>query len=181
MECCTALDVELQPSLETVEKIRRLQLFLVLLVVLVLVELAPRSSDAGESALPPLIEVGVGSRRRFGRLVQHGAQSAEEVRVDETASVFPLEILVVERVVLVEQVQVVGHFLRRGEIVDVNKRLLRGVLLVVDPRSSHHDRYHVTPIKFIKSNQINQRHHQSGPAIHHPPSGKASFTVLFAY
>ena len=109
-------------------------------------EVAPRALDASEAALPPLVEVGVGARRRTRCLVQRGAQPTEEVRVDEAAHLLPLEVFVVERVVGVQLVQEVGHLLGRGEVVNVDERVLRRVTLVVDSRGAHHDRDHVASI-----------------------------------
>ena len=120
-----------------VQRLLLLQLFPVELLTL-LAKMTPGAADAVEATAPPLVKVRVVTRLDLGRLVEHGAQPAEEVSVDEATRFLPLKVLIVERVVLIEQVQVLGQLLGTGKVVHVDERVLRRVLLVVDARCPHH-------------------------------------------
>merc|ERR1711974_265468 len=78
-----------------------------------LAKMTPGAADAVEATAPPLVKVRVVTRLDLGRLVEHGAQPAEEV-------------------------QVLGQLLGTGKVVHVDERVLRRVLLVVDARCPHH-------------------------------------------
>ena len=114
--------------------------FLLLFYLLISVKITPRSADAGESSLPPLIEIRVGSRRWCWYLVQHGAESAKEIGVYKLASLLPFKVFVVQSVIFIKHVQKICHFFGRCEIIDVDERVFRRVLFVIGPRSPHHHR-----------------------------------------
>ena len=88
--------------------------------------------------------------------MQHGAHSAEEVRVDELPRAFPSEVGVVEIIICVQFVEVCGQLCRRLELVHVDVGAIGGCALIVLGSRTHHDRedipsvtninYHVTPL-----------------------------------
>lgn len=131
-------------------------MLLVLLQLLLAGQLSPRAADAVETAAPPIVEIVVMAPLDFGRLVHHGAQSTEEVSIDETTRLLPLEILIVERLVLTEQVEVIGQFFGAVEVIHVDERVLRRVFLVVDARSSHHDGYHIGSTNNMRIETLHQ-------------------------
>jgi len=106
-------------------------------------QLAPRSAYAVVASSPPVVEIGVVPRLHFGRLVQHSAQPTKEVSIDEMTRLLPLKVLIVEGVVLIEQVQVLGQLFGAGEVVYVDERVLRRVLLVVATWRPHHNGHHI--------------------------------------
>lgn len=120
---------------------------------------SPRTADTGASASPPFVEVAMPPGRVMRRFVHHSAQPAEEVGVDELAGTPPLEVLVIQRVVLVEQLKVVGQLFRGGEVVHVDERMLRCVFLVVLSRSTHHYRKNLRtePRQFTLDSALSQQ------------------------
>ena len=112
-------------------------------------ELAPRVSRANTFSAPPLIDVLVMLARSL-LVVQHGANSAPEVRVDEFTGAFPPEVRIVEIVIGVETMQILGQFTRRFKFVDVNVRTIRRAASVVCWVCSHHYGQYVVPEIFYK-------------------------------
>lgn len=106
---------------------------------------SPRSSRANVGSTPPLVEVLVVPwfSFRLVRVVRHGAETAEKVRVDKLTGPLPLKVLVVQLIILVEEVQILGEFLRGGEVIHVNVRFIRGDAFVIIRMSTHHDWKHI--------------------------------------
>ena len=71
--------------------------------------------------------------------MRQGAHAAPEEGVDVVPQAFPGEVLVVQRVVLVQLVQVVGQVLGRVEVVHVDEGVGRGGTAVVLGGAAHGD------------------------------------------
>lgn len=113
--------------------------------------LAPRAGRADTLASPPLVHVLVILGRTVV-VVQHRADPAPEVRVDELAGALPAEVRVVQLVVAVQPVQVLGELLRRLELVHVDVGTIRRAARVIRGMGAHHDGQHVVPVKEKESN-----------------------------
>lgn len=103
--------------------------------------LAPRISRANPVASPPLVHVLIILGQTI--VVQHGAHSTPEVRVDELAGALPAKVRVVQIVVAVQSMQVLGELLRRLELVHVDVGTIRRAAGVICRMGAHHDGQHV--------------------------------------
>ena len=80
--------------------------------------------DTSISTSPPPIGVAI-PHRKMGRQMHHGTQPTHELSVDKAPRVFPQEVLVVEIVVVGQEYQVVGKFLGRLKLVNVDETVGR--------------------------------------------------------
>lgn len=82
-----------------------------------------------------------------------GCSESERVpkeSVDESAGAFPLEVRVVELVVLVELVEIVGEHFGRLVVVHVDVRVVRGLALIVVGVRAHHNWQHIVAMQLNK-------------------------------
>lgn len=79
-------------------------------------------------------------------IVQHRAQPAPEERIYKLARSFPSEVAVVERVILVKEVQILGQFLRCVEIINVNEWMVGSGALIEFLWRTHDDWDDVVPV-----------------------------------
>lgn len=75
--------------------------------------------------------------------MQDGADAAPEVRVDELTGALPLEVRVVQLVVLVEYMQILGQLFGRGKLVDVYVGSTWSTHLVVLGSGAHYNWQHL--------------------------------------
>lgn len=75
--------------------------------------------------------------------MQHRAHTTPIVCVDELTGALPLEVRVVQLVVLVEYVQIVGQFLVRRELIDMDVRTIGSRIHVILRPGAHDDRQYI--------------------------------------
>lgn len=105
----------------------------------------PRPLCTDAWSVPPLVDVRVPLAGRPDRVpvVQHGTDATPEVRVDELPRALPLEVAVVQVVVLVQHMQVLGQLLGRRELVHVDVGLVGRHRSIVLGRRTHHNGQHI--------------------------------------
>lgn len=105
----------------------------------------PRPLCTDARPVPPLVDIRVPLAGRPDRVpvVQHGTDATPEVRVDELACALPLEVAVVQVVVLVQHMQVLGQLLGRRELVHVDVGLIGRHRSIVLRWRTHHNGQHI--------------------------------------
>ena len=97
-------------------------------------------------AAPPLINVRI-PQYWFVTWMKKWTQSTPEFCVNKMATIFPSEVIFVERLIFVKYMKIAGQFFRRWEIFNVNEGMRRRNSQVIFFPGSHYNRYHVIPEK----------------------------------
>ena len=108
--------------------------------------LAPRGVDASVGASPPLSDIGVVFTRHLW-IMEHRAQPTQKVSVDDLTGAFPLEIFVIQGVVIVQFMQIGGQLVWRREFVHVDVGFEGCASLIILWRCAHYDWNHIMPDK----------------------------------